>query len=317
MIKIRRRDFLKSIAIGGAVLGAAPLLKSWPAPWGPARGAGLEQDLPGESPDLIVAEKGEPAALVQAGLAALGGIEKFVKKGDYVVIKPNVAWARTPQQACNTNPEIVYTVARLCREAGAGRVEVWDHTCDDFNLCFSLSGIKAAAEKAGAKVFSGHVAEAYREVALPGAKSLQKAKILKSVLDCNVLINLPVIKVHYATGYTASMKNFIGANLNMSAVHATPLGLHQGIADIATLIKPTLIVADALRVLTTNGPKGPGKLLDVGQVLVGVDPVAMDAYGAGLIGRKAKEIPFILFAHDMGLGEMDINKIKILGVGPR
>jgi uncharacterized protein (DUF362 family) len=314
MDKIRRRDFLKKLAVGGAVLGAAPWLKPSSAPWGPARGAGLRQGLPPESPDLIVAEKGEPAALVQAGLEALGGIGKFVKQGDYVVLKPNVAWARTAQQACNTNPEIVFTVARLCREAGAGRVEVWDHTCDDFNLCFSLSGIKTAAEKGGAKVFSGHAAESYRDVALPQARSLKRAKILKSVLDCNVLINLPVIKVHYATGYTASMKNFIGANLNMSAVHATPLGLHQGIADIATLIKPALIVADALKVLTTNGPKGPGKLLDVGQILVGVDPVAMDAYGAGLIGRKPKEIPFILFAHEMGLGEMDISKIKIKNI---
>jgi uncharacterized protein (DUF362 family) len=314
MSPISRRDFLKKIAAGGALVSAASLFESSSAAGQPGGEAYLSQPLEGQKPDLVVAERGEPAALVQAAIDALGGIEKFVKKGDYVVLKPNVAWARTPQQACNTNPEIVAAVAKLCRRAGAGRVEVWDHTCDEFSLCFDLSGIKAAAEAAGAKVFSGHLEGAYREVTLPGAKSLKKAKILKSVLDCNVLINIPVIKVHAATGYTASLKNFIGANFNMSGVHSTPLGLHQGIADIGTLLKPSLIVSDAIKVLTSNGPKGPGRLLDVGQVIAGVDPVAMDAYGAGLLGRKPKEIPFILLAHDLGLGEMDLNKIKVKSV---
>ena len=311
MKRIDRRNFLKTIALGGAVLGAGPLFAGSSAEGEPGLKGGLFQAADSERPDIVVAEKGEPAALVQAAVAALGGMEKFVKKGDYVVLKPNVAWARTPQQACNTNPEIVAAVARLCRKAGAGRLEVWDHTCDEFNLCFDLSGIKSAAEAAGAKVFSGHLEGAYREVNLPLARSLKKAKILKSVLDCDVLINIPVFKLHYATGYTASMKNFIGANFNMSAVHGTPLGLHQGIADIASLIKPSLIITDALKVLLTNGPKGPGKLREVGQVIVGVDPVAMDAYGAQFINRKPKDIPFIRLAADMGLGEMDLNKIRV------
>jgi uncharacterized protein (DUF362 family) len=313
MKEITRRNFLKNLAIGGMVIGAS---KSLPVPFetrklsaAPNSRGALEEEV-----DLVVAEKGEPSALVQAALAAFGGIEKFVKKGDYVVIKPNVSWARTPAQACNTNPEIVGTIARLCLDAGAGRVEVWEHTCDEFSLCFSLSQVKESAEKAGAKVFSGHLKSAYRGVTLPQAKSLKQAEILKSILDCNVLINVPIAKVHYATGYTFSMKNFIGVNWSMSGVHRTPLGLHQGIADLSTLIKPSIIITDAIKALATNGPKGPGRILDIGQVIVGVNPVAMDSYCAGLFGKKASDILFIRYAHNMGLGEMDINKIKVKNV---
>jgi len=313
MKKITRRNFLKNLAIGGMAIGASqslPLpLESRKLSAVPNSRRALE-----EKAELVVAEKGEPAALVQAALAAFGGIEKFVKKGDYVVIKPNVAWARTPSQACNTNPEIVGTVAKLCLDAGAGRVEVWEHTCDEFSLCFSLSGIKDSAEKAGAKVFSGHLKSAYKNVMLTQAKSLKQAEILKSILDCDVLINIPIAKVHYATGYTFSMKNFIGVNWSMSGVHRTPLGLHQGIADLSTLIKPSIIITDALKVLATNGPKGPGKILDIGQVIVGNDPVAMDSYCAGLFGKKASDILFIRYAYNLGLGEMDINKVKVKSI---
>ena len=297
MAELSRRDFLKRLIVTGAALGTSPLIPR------------AEEEV-----NLVIAEKGEAGALVQRALAEWGGLERFVRKGSYVVIKPNVAWARTPAQACNTNPEIVGTVVKLCVDAGAARVEVWDHTCDEFSLCFSLSGIKAAAEKAGARVFSGHLRGAYREVVLPSAKSLKKAEILQSVLDADVLINLPIAKVHDATGYTFSLKNFVGVNWSMRGVHQTPLGLHQGIADLSTLIKPELIIVDALKALVTNGPKGPGKLLDIGQVIVGVDPVAVDSYCATLFGKRAQDIPFIRIANQMGLGEIDINKIKVKSV---
>jgi uncharacterized protein (DUF362 family) len=313
MTEISRRDFLKGLAIAGAAIGASPLYPKSKIRGEAPLGSHFDH-LPEKNFELVVAERGEPAALVQKALAEFGGIEAFVKKGDFVVIKPNVAWARTPAQACNTNPAIVGTIARLCVDAGAGRVEVWDHTCDEFSLCFSLSGIKAAAEKAGARVFSGHLRGAYREVALPRAKSLKKAEILQSVLDADVLINVPIAKVHNATGYTFSLKNFVGVNWNMRGVHQTALGLHQGIADLSTLIKPRLIIMDALKALVTNGPKGPGKLLDIGQVIVGIDPVAMDSYCATLFGKKPGDIPFIRNAQQLGLGEMDINKIRVKSV---
>ncbi len=310
---ITRRSFLKNLVLGGAMIGAS---RSFSAPLKSSNPSAVpdSHQILGEEADLVVAEKGEPAALVQAALAAFGGIEKFVKKGDYVVLKPNISWARTPAQACNTNPELVRTIVKLCLDAGAGKVEVWEHTCDEFSLCFSLSQVKASAEKAGAKVFSGHLKSAYRNMTLPQAKSLKQADILKSVLDCDVLINIPVAKVHYATGYTFSMKNFIGVNWSMSGVHRTAMGLHQGIADISTLIKPSLIITDAIKALASNGPKGPGKILDIGQVIVGVNPVAMDSYCATLFGKKASDILFIRYAYNLGLGEMDINKIKVKSI---
>jgi uncharacterized protein (DUF362 family) len=313
MAEITRRDFLKGLAIAGVTIGASPIFPGTLKNDG-AISRSYRDPIAEENFHLVVAEKGEPGALVQRALAEFGGMERFVKKGDFVAIKPNVAWARTPVQACNTNPEIVGTIIKLCVDAGAGKVEVWDHTCDEFSLCFALSGIKDAAEKAGARVFSGHLKSAYRKVALPQAKSLKKAEILESVLDADVLINVPIAKTHFATGYTFSMKNFIGVNWSMRGVHQTPLGLHQGIADISTLVRPKLIITDAIKSLVTNGPKGPGKLLDIGQVIVGIDPVAMDSYCATLFAKKGSDIPFIRNANQLGLGEMDINRIKVKSV---
>jgi uncharacterized protein (DUF362 family) len=266
--------------------------------------------------ELVIAKGGSPTQLLQAAMTPLGGMSRFVKKGQRVVIKANIAWARTPEQACTNNPELTMALIKMCYEAGAKRVAIWDHTCDNYQFTFSRSGLKEAGQKAGADVFSGHGRNVYKQVEIPKAKKLKTAEILRDVLESDVFINFPIPKQHFATELTLGMKNLIGIVWDMEQLHK--IDLHQCIADINTLRKPDLVVMDAFRILTTNGPKGPGKTEDPGEVIVSTDIVAIDAYGAAFFKNpktgkpfKPEEIKFVKHAYDLGLGEIDLSKVRM------
>jgi uncharacterized protein (DUF362 family) len=233
-----------------------------------------------------------------------------------VVIKANIAWARTPEQACTNNPDLLSALIKMCYEAGAKRVAVWDHTCDNYQFCFSRSGLKEAGQKAGADVFSGHGRNVYKQVEIPKAKKLKTAEVLRDVLESDVFVNFPIPKQHFATELTLGMKNLIGIVWDMELLHK--IDLHQCIADINTLRKPDLVVVDAIRILTTNGPKGPGKTEDIGEVITSTDIVATDAYAATFFKHpktgkpfKPEEIKFVKNAYDLGLGEIDLLKVRV------
>ncbi len=157
--KITRRQFIK----GATAAAALPLLVESLPFYGSLAHAASESD-------LVIAKNGSPAQLLQAAMAPLGGMGRFVKKGQRVVIKANIAWARTPEQACTNNPELFTALIKMCYEAGAKRVAVWDHTCDNYQFCFSRSGLKDAGQKAGADVLSGHGRNVYKQVEIPKAK---------------------------------------------------------------------------------------------------------------------------------------------------
>ena len=268
------------------------------------------------SSEIVIAKQGSPTQLLQAAMAQVGSMGRFVKKGQRVVIKANVAWARTPEQACTNNPELFSALIKMCYEAGAKRVAVWDHTCDNYQFTFSRSGLKDAAEKAGADLFSGHGQNVYQKVDITKGRKLKKVEILKDVLESDVFINFPIPKQHFATELTLGLKNLMGIVWDMEQLHK--IDLHQCIADINTLRKPDLVVMDAIRILTTNGPKGPGKTEDIGEVLVSTDIVALDAYAANYFKNprtgkpfKAEEIGFVKHAYDLGLGEIDLTKVRM------
>jgi len=304
--KLTRRHFLRGAA---ASIAAANLFSpySWLRP-SKAFGAG--------EPDLIIAEKGKPTQLLKAAMDAFGGMGRVVKKGQRVVIKANIAWARTPEQACTNNPELLYALIKMCYEAGAKRVAVWDHTCDNYQFCFSRSGLKKVTQDAGADIFSGHGRNVYKTVDIPKGKALKTAEYIKDVFETDVLINFPIPKQHFATELTLGLKNMMGVVWDMELLHK--IDLHQCIADINTLRKPDLVVVDAIRILTTNGPKGPGKTEDPNQVMVSTDIVAVDAYGTALFKNpktgnpyKPSEVRFIKNAYDLGLGEINLSKVRI------
>jgi len=303
--KLTRRQFIK----GAATATAIPFMLDTLPFYGTLAHASGEAD-------LVIAKNGSPSRLLQAAMTPLGGMGRFVKKGQRVVIKANIAWARTPEQACTNNPELLSALIKMCYEAGAKRVAVWDHTCDNYQFCFSRSGLKEAGQKAGADVLSGHGRNVYKQVEIPKGKKLKTAEVLRDVLETDVFINFPIPKHHFATEVTLGMKNFIGIVWDMELLHK--IDLHQCIADINTLRKPDLVVMDAIRILTTNGPKGPGKTEDIGEVITSTDIVAADAYAATFFKHpktgkpfRPEEVKFVKLASDLGLGEIDLAKVRV------
>jgi uncharacterized protein (DUF362 family) len=260
-------------------------------------------------PDLVVVTNGEPAALVQTALRELGGIERFVSRGDVVLLKPNIGWDRTAEQAANTNPDVVAEVVRQCRRAGAGKVIVTDVSCNDPRRCFRRSGIAEAAAREGAEVLFPDP-DKFREVDLQG-EVLKTWPVFEPFLTADKIINLPIAKHHSLTGATLGLKNWYGIlGGQRNQLHQR---VHESLADLANFIRPTLTMLDAYRVLIRNGPTG-GSLEDVvlkKTMVAGTDPVAIDAYAAKTFwDLEAEALPYLRLAGLKGLGNPDFSAVR-------
>lgn len=256
------------------------------------------------------AKAGEPRALVAQALENLGGMGRFVSRQDVVVLKPNIAWDRTPEQAANTNPELVAEVVRQCRLAGAKRVIVTDVSCNEARRCFLRSGIMAAAQAEGAEVILPDP-DNFREVDLGGVV-LKKWPVFAPFLDADKVINLPIAKHHMLTGATLGMKNWYGIlGGQRNRLHQQ---IHQSLADLASFMLPTLTLLDCYRVLVRNGPTGgnPEDALVKKTLVAGTDPVAMDAYVAKAYWNLgADEMPYLAMAAARGLGTLDFASLDV------
>jgi len=260
--------------------------------------------------DLVKVANGTPAEMVQKSVEILGGISKFVKKRDIVVIKPNIGWARRPEQAANTNPEVIAEIVRLCKSAGAAKIKVFDNTCNESKRCYHLSGIEQAAKQAGADV-SYIFTQKFKETKIPQGKILKFWEFYTDALNADVFINVPIVKHHSLAKVTMGLKNMMGViGGNRGKIHNQ---FDQKLADLNTVIKPQLIILDATRILLRNGPQG-GNLNDVkatNTVIAGVDPVAVDSFGATLFDKQGKDLGYLRQAYQLGLGELNIEKLKI------
>ncbi len=262
-----------------------------------------------ERVDLAVAQGNSPVQITRAAIDVLGGMRRFVSRGDVVVVKPNIGWDRTPEYAATTNPEVVGTIVKLCYEAGAKKVKVFDRTVSDARRCYRQSGIAEAAGAAGAEV-SYIDDRKYREVRMNGLV-LKSWPLYADVLEADKVINVPIAKEHSLSTLTLAMKNWMGVMGGWrSRIHQN---IDESLVDLAKAIKPTLTVLDAVRILTANGPTG-GSLSDVKQlnlVAVGTDQVSMDSFGATLFGLKGSDLGYVRLGAKAGLGVMDLSKIKI------
>jgi uncharacterized protein (DUF362 family) len=262
---------------------------------------------------LAVARGVDPAAITRAAVDALGGIDRFVKSGDDVIIKPNICNASYgAEYASTTNPDVVAALVSMCLEAGAAKVRVMDLPFSGTAVqAYKVSGIREAVERAGGQMEVMSQAK-YADVKFPdNARDLKNWMVYPDVLKANVLINVPIAKTHDAATLTLAMKNLMGVVLNRSMLH---LSLHQRIADLSTLIKPTLNVVDGVRVLTKYGPTG-GSLDYVKQgntVIASHDIVAVDTYAAQLFFNKQPEqIGYIRIGREMGLGRTDLENLDV------
>ncbi len=289
---MERRDFLKNLIIGGLALKFNPPTFSQTS-----------------SPELAVVEGDSPRAITREALKMLGGMSRFVRRGDRVLIKPNIGWDRTPEMAACTNPEVVAALVEMALEAGAREVIVMDHTINQPQRCYTRSGIQEAARAAGARVLYTDE-KRLKRMNIKG-EWLKEWEVFQDFVEVDRLINVPVAKVHSLSRVTLGLKNWLGAiGGNRNQLHQK---IDQAVVDLGAFFKPALTVLDAYRVLFRNGPQG-GRVSDTRlqkTVVAGIDPVAVDAYGATFFDLKPQDLTFLKLAQNRGLGIFELEKVKI------
>lgn len=305
MKRISRRRFAQGL---GATLATGPFFLS--------RWAGAEEAaaVAQSGPVVAVVEGKSPAALARAAIDALGGIRTWVKPGNKVVVKPNIGWDRLPAMAADTNPQVVAEIVRLCKEAGAAKVLVFDRTCNDARRCYTSSGIAAAAQEAGAEtpyIRESDLQFKFRTLPIPDGEKLKEWAFYSDALDADVYINVPIAKHHSLCRLTLGIKNTMGIlGGERGSLH---VDLGEKLADIHRVFKPTLTVMDAYRVLVRNGPTG-GNPRDTElkfTMIAGEDPVAVDAYTTTLFDLTPQDVPYISACAAAGLGTDQIDKMQI------
>jgi uncharacterized protein (DUF362 family) len=290
---MKRREFIKDLALGSLLFKFQPDLF--------AQGQ--------KFPDLAWIQGESPAQITKEAISSLGGIQRFVSKGDVVIVKPNIGWDRTPKQAACTNPQVVKTLVELSLGAGAKEVKVIDNPCNPVQRTYARSGIAAAAKEAGGKVLFPNPYK-LKKTSLNG-KWLKEWEVYTDFVEADKIINVPIAKTHSLSRLTMGMKNWLGAlGGNRNQLHQK---LDQVMIDLAAFFKPCLTVMDGYRILIRNGPQG-GRLSDVElfkTVVAGVDYVAVDAAGATFFDIQPQDLPYLQIAHQMGVGEINLEKLKI------
>lgn len=329
--RIPRRDFLRLLMVGATGLAleqflaactpvpvtspALPKTETLPTDLKEPTQNGVSSETPmatsENKPDMVVVRGGEPAVMLQHALASFGGMSAFVPPGSKVVIKPNICVAyNTYEYASTTNPWVVGTLVKLCLEAGAVDVTVFDFpfggTAED---AYARSGIREQVEANGGKMEIMSYLK-FKPTQIANALALEQTEAYQEALDADVLINVPIAKHHGSTRLTLGLKNLMGLVLDRGALH---VNLGQMIADLGILFRPKLTIIDAVRILTANGPTG-GDLNDVKKldtIIISPDIVAADSYATSLFGLTPLDIDYIPAAASIGLGRMDLENLNI------
>jgi uncharacterized protein (DUF362 family) len=260
-------------------------------------------------PLLAVVRGSNVDAMVRQAVDKLGGIGRFINKGDRVLLKPNIGWDRMPEQGANTGPEVVAAVVNLCREAGAGLVMVSDVSLNNPQRSFNRSGIEKAVQEAGGEVRI--CTDDDFIMADMGGSLLKTWPVSRFLLDADKVINLPIVKHHSLSGCTLAMKNWYGVlGGRRNQLHQD---IHTSIVDLANAVRPTLTIMDAVRVLKRNGPSG-GNPLDVvreNTVIAALDEVALDSFSLGFLDLTPEKVPFLAMAEKKNLGVVDWRSLNI------
>lgn len=315
---IDRREFLERIlALGGTALATAAFMSMLscskePSTEPPTDNITPPPHPPGDAAYLAVARGESPTTLVQRSVHALGGMERFVKPGNDVIIKPNICGSgRTPEYATTTNPEVVAALVALCLGAGAKRVRVMDYpfsgTAED---AYDNSGIAEAVRAAGGEM-EVMTKMKFQDTLIPNGQAITSCRVYRDIVEADVLIDVPIAKHHSDTVLTLGMKNMMGVVSNPQSYHTADMA--ERVTDLNTLARPHLVVVDAIRILMQNGPTG-GKLEWVKQtntIIASHDIVAADSFGATLFGKTALDLPIVHAGARRGLGTMDLKNIKI------
>lgn len=302
-----RRDFLKACAATG--LGLAFGMGSYlPGKTGKKYREAMAEEAAGPA-DLVAVRNGEPAAMFDHGIAAMGGMQRFVRPGQTVVVKPNASWESPPEFGGNTNPHLVARIVGHALQAGAAKVIVFDHNIENGQRCYEVSGIAEAARSSGAQIAPAEAERYYQRQAVSG-QSLKNVAVHEALLEADVFINVPVLKHHGGAGMTAAIKGLMGVVWDRRHYHGN--NLNQCLADFLAVKRPELNVVDCYRVMTQHGPRG-GSERDVRLLkmqLLSTDIVAVDAAASRLMGKTPDDYRYIPLAHAAGFGEIDANRLR-------
>ena len=276
----------------------------------------IAQEAAAGMPDLVAVLGGEPDIMFRRAITELGGMGRFVKKGQKVVIKPNIGWDKTPEMGANTHPLLIKEMVKQALDAGALEVVVFDHTCDDWRKAYKASGIEDAVNEVGGKMVPADLETYYREVTLSEGKKLTKTKIHTAILDCDVWFNVPILKTHVGTHMTLALKNYMGIVWDRQFFHANDL--QQCIADCGTYVKrPALNVVDGYRVMKSNGPRGVSaadavvmKGLFVSPDIVAVDTAAVK-FAQRVTEKDLEAVTHIEKAMELKLGTTDLASLQV------
>jgi uncharacterized protein (DUF362 family) len=312
----RREALIKLLRLGGVAAGTAGL-GFWLSERSQRPESALAMNLKRSHtvaidaglPEMTVIQGGDPEQLARQAIDELGGIHRFVSRADVVLVKPNIGWDRTPEQAANTNPLIVAEIVRQCWNAGAKKVIVTDVSCNEPRRCFQRSGIADAARGEGAEVILPDLSR-FKDIDLQG-DVLREWPVFEPFVNADKIINVPIAKHHSLTGTTLGMKNWYG--ILGGPRHQLHQKINESLADLADFMRPTLTIIDCYRVLMRNGPTG-GNLEDVvlkKTLVAGTDPVALDAYVAKAYWNlEVSALPYLQMAAQRGLGTYEFEKIR-------
>ena len=302
---MKRREFIQKSVGAGLMTGAA---LSFGSVGNLLANTSSVPDLPY---DMIAIKGGEPEAMFDKAIASLGGMSKFVKKNQTVVVKPNIGWDASPERAANTNPKLIARIIEHCFRAGAKEVYAFDNTCNEWTRCYKNSGIESAVKSAGGKMVPGNTQNYYQQVELKNGKSLKTTKIHELILSSDVFINVPVLKNHGGATLTVAMKNLMGIVWDRKYYHDHDL--QQCIADFAAFRKPDLNIVDAYRVMKRNGPRGVSvaDITTMKYQLISPDIVAIDTAAAKVFGIQPQQVRHIALAEAEGAGTSNLDSLRI------
>jgi len=318
--KLCRRKFLARAGKAGiSIAAAAGLSRLLYDATGPKTGVDTESlvtlqnfSVPYKAGQTMSVVKGaDRVETVRKAIELLGGIERFVKPGETVAIKPNVAFASPPILGATAHPELVAEVVRLCYSRGkAKKVYVADNPIYDPASCFMLSGIGKAASEAGAKVVLPKT-HFFKPTTLAGGKLIKNWPIFYEPLkNIDKLIGIAPIKDHHRAGASMSMKNWYG--LLGGRRNIFHQDINTIIAELATMVKPTLVILDGTEVMMTNGPTG-GSVSDLRRantLIASCDQVAADSFGCAFLDLKPSDLPYLAKAEKAGAGTTDYDSLK-------
>lgn len=294
---MKRRDFIVNVTKGmiGLTLASVP---------------GIEKVFASEFPHAVWVENGEPEDLVRTALKEFGGIQRFISKGDIVVIKPNIGWDRPPELAANTNPLVVKELVKQCYDSGAKKVRIFDRTCNNPRRCYRNSRIEEYAKEVGAEVVHVHD-NRFVEIDIPNGQMVRRWPIYKDYLEADKVINVPIAKHHGLATVTLGMKNLMGVmGSRRNEIHSY---FPTKLTDIVSAIMPTLTVIDAYRILLRNGPTGgnPDDVAVKKTLIVSDCTVTTDILALELFGHKIQDVPYIETAYQRGLAKYDMKKLNL------